>query len=226
MVEQITFPSRAGATVTAALSLPAGSGPAPAIVVLQEWWGVNAHIRSLLDRLAAEGFIALAPDLYHGQIATDPAVAQRLMTELKWTDALEEIAGAKTWLEAHPRTNGRVGITGFCMGGAGTLVTACNVPGFAAAVAFYGIPPAAYTDWSTADVPPLQGHFSSSDPWAKADLAAGIRDALAARGKAMDLHIYDAEHAFVNDTRPEVYNPECAKLAWSRMVAFFHTHVG
>ncbi len=226
MIEQVSFPSRTGATVTGALALPDGNGPAPAVVLLQEWWGVNGHIRSLVERLAAQGFIVLAPDLYHGQIATDPATAQRLMTELKWPVALDEVAGAKAWLDAHPRTNGRVGVTGFCMGGAGALLSACNVPGFGAAVAFYGIPPAQYTDWSKADTPPLQAHVSDRDQWVKVEAMEAVRDALAAHGKSLEMHVYQAEHAFVNDTRPEVYSPENAKLAWGRMVEFFHKHLG
>jgi carboxymethylenebutenolidase len=195
-------------------------------VLLHEWWGLNGHIRSLLERLASAGFVALAPDLFHGQTAKDTADAQRLMTELKWSTALDEIAGAKAWLDAHPRSNRRVGVVGFCMGGAGALATACNVPGVGAAVAFYGVPPAAYADWEKADVPPIQAHFSATDQWARADFARAIRDTLTARGKTMELHVYDADHAFVNDTRPEVYSPENAKLAWSRMAAFFHEHLG
>lgn len=225
MIENVTFPSRTGATVGAALALPAGDAKGPAVVLLHEWWGLNAHVRSLLARLADAGFVALAPDLYHGQIATNPDDARRLMTELQWSVALEEIAGAHKFLEGHPRAGAKVGITGFCMGGAGALATACNVPAFAAAVMFYGIPPAQYTPWATADVPPTQAHVSSRDPWVTVPAATAIRDALTARGRTFDLHVYDAEHAFVNDTRPDVYSPECAALAWSRMVAFFRTHL-
>jgi carboxymethylenebutenolidase len=226
MIDSVTFPSRTGAPTAGVIALPEGNGKAPAVVLLQEWWGVNGHIRSLVERLSREGFIVLAPDLYHGTVATNPTDAQRLMTELKWSDALEEIAGAVNWLKADPRCDGHVGVTGFCMGGAGTLLTACNVPGVGAAVAFYGLPPAQYTDWKKADLPPIQAHFSATDPWAKPELATQIRDTVTARGKSFDLHVYDAEHAFVNDTRPEVYHPEHAATAWKRMVDFFHRHLG
>ena len=138
MIENVSFLSPTGVTVNAALALPAGDAKGPAVVVLHEWWGLNAHVRTLLSRLADAGFAALAPDLYHGQVATSPADAHRLMTELQWSVALDEIAGAKAFLEAHPRAGAKVGVTGFCMGGAGALATACNVPGFAAAVMFYG----------------------------------------------------------------------------------------
>ena len=112
------------------------------------------------------------------------------------------------------------------MGGAGALLTASNLPGLSAAVAFYGIPPAQYVDWKSAEPPPIQAHFSSRDQWARAESAAAIRDALVARGREFELHVYDAEHAFVNDTRPEVYDPESARVAWGRMAAFFHKHLG
>lgn len=226
MIDSVTFPSRSGAPTAGVIGLPEGNGKAPAVVLLQEWWGVNGHIRSLVERLSREGFIVLAPDLYHGTIATNPTDAQRLMTELQWPQALDEIAGALAWLKADPRSTGHVGVTGFCMGGAGALLSACNVPGFEAAVAFYGVPPAQFTDWKRADVPPIQAHFSATDPWAKPSAAEEIRDALVARGKTMDLHVYDAQHAFVNDTRPEVYHPEHAATAWKRMVDFFHRHLG
>ncbi len=225
MTDNVSFPSRNGETVHGALALPPGDGPAPAVVLLHEWWGLNGHVRSLVDRLAAAGFITLAPDLFRGQTATNAADAQRLMTELQWSSALEDVAGAQAYLTSHPRSNGRVGVTGFCMGGAGTLAAACNLQGFSAAVAFYGIPPSQYVDWSKVTAP-IQMHVASRDQWVRVELATAIRDALASHGKPMDLHVYEADHAFVNDTRPEVYSPESAKLAWSRMVEFFHQHLG
>jgi len=226
MIDPVTLPSRSGAPTTGVIGLPEGNGKAPAVVLLQEWWGVNGHIRSLVERLSREGFIVLAPDLYHGAIATNPTDAQRLMNELQWPQALDEIAGALAWLKADPRSTGHVGITGFCMGGAGTLLSACAVPGFEAAVAFYGLPPAHLTDWKKADVPPIQAHFASTDEWARPERAMEIRDTLVARGKVMELHVYDAQHAFMNDTRPEVYHPTHAATAWKRMVDFFHRHLG
>lgn len=226
MTEPVSFSSRSGAPVSGAIALPAGDGPAPAVVLLQEYWGLNDHVRSLADRLAAAGFIAIAPDLYHGQIAADAADAHRLMTELKWSTALDEVGGAVDLLKAHPRSNGKVGVTGFCMGGAGALAAACNVAGVSAVVAFYGLPPAQYVDWAKAETPPIQCHFSATDPWAKPALAEAIRDTLVARGRAMALFVYDAPHAFMNDTRPEVYSPDNAKLAWGRMADFFHAHLG
>ena len=193
---------------------------------MHEWWGLNGHIRSLLDRLAAEGFIALAPDLYKGFVATNDKEAHAKMTELKWSEALDEVRGAVAFLKAHGRSNGRVGVTGFCMGGAGTLAAACKVRGLSAAVAYYGLPPAQYMDWEHDETPPLQCHFSNTDGWAKPAAAQAIGETLKRRGRHFELFTYDAEHAFMNDTRPEVYDAAAAAAAWARMTSFFHAHLG
>jgi carboxymethylenebutenolidase len=225
MAERITFSWRTGAEASGAIALPAGSGKAPAVIVVQEWWGVNDHIRSLADRLAAAGFVALAPDLYHGTIAKDAAEAGKMMGELDRAAAMSEIAGAAQFLEAHPRGTGKVGIIGFCMGGAFSLSAAALLPDLSAAVSFYGIPPAGSVDFSNAKAP-VQAHFSQRDQWATPAAAEALQKELAARGQSMELFLYDADHAFVNDTRPEVYAPEAAKLAWDRAVAFLHEHLG
>lgn len=218
MAEKVTFSSRSGAQASGELVLPAGDGKAPAVVLIQEWWGVNDHIRSLLDRLAAAGFVALAPDLYHGTVTRDPEEASRLLNALDKPRAVEEIAGAVSYLAGHPRSNGKVGVMGFCMGGALTFASAAMIPEIGAAVPFYGIPSPApsYADVSA----PIMAHFASRDGWAKASDAEALQRQLQGLGKSMELHVYDADHAFVNDTRPEVYAPEAAKLAWERSVAF------
>ncbi len=225
MSEMIKLKARDGREFQAALALPPGQARSGAVILLQEWWGLNAHIQDLVDRMAAAGFVTLAPDLYKGEVATDADTAGKLMQALSWPEAAQTIGGALDFLKVHPRGNGKVGITGFCMGGAGALYCAANLPGLSAAVAFYGIPPANYVDWTKAETPPIQAHFSSRDQWAKAESAAAIRDTLVARGRTMELHVYDAEHAFVNNTRPEVYSPENATLAWGRTVAFFQRYL-
>ena len=225
MADTVTFTTDNEQPASGFLAVPQGDSMAPAVVLLQEWWGHNAHLRALVDRLADAGFIALAPDLYQGRIAKDADEAQRLMTELKWPEALHAIAGARSLLAAHPRSNGKVGVIGFCMGGAGAFVAAGNLRGFSAAVPFYGTPPDAAVEWSTFDVP-VQGHFSSRDRWATVARATELRARITAAGGRMDLHVYDAEHAFVNDTRPEVYSPANAKLAWERAMLFLHQQLG
>lgn len=201
-----------------------GPGRKPAVVLLQEWWGVNSHIENLCTRMAAEGFVVLAPDLYHGAVARNAEDAGKLMNALDWDLALREIAGAVEFLRNHEETNGKVGVMGFCMGGALTFGAACRIKGLGAAVPFYGLPPSAYAQWSDVDAPIL-AHFAQQDDWAKASAAEEVRSILKAQGKAMDLHVYDASHAFVNDTRPDVHHPQAAALAWQRTVAFFQKHL-
>lgn len=226
MTERVRFTARDGHAAEGELALPPGDARVGGLVLLQEWWGVNGHIRDLCERFAREGFVVIAPDLYEGVTTKDAGEAGQLMTALKWPAALEKIAGAVALLKAHPRCNGKVGVTGFCMGGAGAFVCAAQLQGLDAVVPFYGLAPAHYADWSTANTPPIQGHFAERDQWAKASLAEAVRDALVARGREMELHVYDADHAFVNDTRPEVHAPAQAKLALSRATAFLHKHLG
>jgi len=225
MATRITFADESGSEKSGEIALPAGSGKSPAVVVIQEWWGINDHIRSLLDRLAAEGFVALAPDLYHGTVAKDAGEAAKLMQGLDWKTALGEIAGAVSFLAAHPRGSGKVGAMGFCMGGALAFAAACKVPALGAVVPFYGIPGPEHADLTKVTAP-IQAHFAKRDDWAKASSAEEIKKQLEMRGKSMELHVYDADHAFANDTRPEVHDPVSTKLAWGRAMAFLHQHLG
>lgn len=223
MSERVTFQSKSGAMASGEIALPSGAERAPAIVVIQEWWGLNDHIRSLLKRFAQAGFVALAPDLYHGTVTKDPNEAGKLMAALDWPRALDEIAGAASYLEAHPRSNGKVGIVGFCMGGALSFAAAAHTPTFSAAVPFYGVPKEA--DWSKLKAPVL-AHFSKTDEWATPEAAQKVKKAIESHGGSMRLELYDAEHAFMNDTRPEVYAPKEAAKAWERTTEFLKEHLG
>lgn len=224
MAENITFASKTGAETSGAIALPPGDGKAPGLVLIQEWWGLNDHIRSLVDRFAAAGFITLAPDLYHGKSTPDPNEAAKLMTALDGDRSIEEIAGAVSYLQKHARSNGKVGITGFCMGGAFSFRAATTIPELAAAVPFYGIPPAEKSDYSKVTAP-IMAHFASRDQFVDPAKAEAIKKQLDARGQSMELFIYDADHAFMNDSRPDVYNAEAAKLAWDRTIAFLQKHL-
>ncbi len=219
MTTRIALKAKSGAPLEGVLAEPTsnGSATAPTLVLLQEWWGVNDHIESLADRFAAEGFLTLAPDLYRGAIAKTADEAGKMMAALDWPRAMDDIAGAVAFLRAHPRGNGKVGVTGFCMGGALAFASACNVDGIDAVVPWYGVPSNADYTKITA---PVLAHFAKHDSWAKPEYAFAIRDTLAAVGKPMELHVYDAQHAFANDTRPEVYDEAATKLAWERTVAF------
>ena len=205
------------------LSVPKGEGRFPAVVVIHEWWGVNDQIKSLVDRWVGEGFVAIAPDLYHGKVIpigkSDEASAA--MNALDFGRAVQEIGAAIAQLESHPKCNGKVAVTGYCMGGALSFATACNVAGLAAVVPFYGLPPGG--DWAKLTAP-VQAHFAQHDEWATVDKAKKIQSALAEHGKKMELHVYDAQHAFCNDRRPEVYNATACKQAWDRTLAFVRQH--
>ena len=193
----------------------AGTKP-PGVVVLQEWWGVNEQIQTVAQRYADAGFVALVPDLYHGQVAKDAEEAGRMMKALDFGKAVQEIAGAVAFLR--DRSSGKVAVTGYCLGGALAFASAVNIRGLAAVVPFYGLP--GDLDWSKIDAP-VQAHFAQHDDWATVAGAQKIKDAVKV---AMELHIYDAQHAFANDRRPEVYNVEAAKQAWNHAISFIRAH--
>jgi carboxymethylenebutenolidase len=224
MSQRVTFAGKNGETLEGEIAEPQGSKRAGAVVVIQEYWGVNDHVRSLVDRFASDGFLALAPDLYHGTITKDASEAQKLMAALDKPRAVHEIGAACVFLKEHARSNGKVGVTGFCLGGGLAFAAAANVPGLAAVVPFYGLPGDHVKDWSKASAPVL-AHFSKRDKWATPAGAEAIQTELASRGRQMELCLYDAEHAFMNDTRPEVYEPASAKLAWERTISFFKSRL-
>ncbi len=199
----------------------AGAGR-PGIVVIQEWWGLNDQVCSVVDRLAQAGFSALAPDLYRGRVASTADEASHMMTGLDFADAThQDLAGAVTFLRARCA---KVGVTGFCMGGALTIAAAVHLPALSGAVCFYGIPPATFADPALIKIP-FQGHFANRDKHWGPDQANALEAAMLAAGAAPEIHRYDAEHAFFNQTRPEVYDAACAQLAWERSLAFFTQHL-
>jgi carboxymethylenebutenolidase len=200
---------------------PAASGVGPGVVVIQEWWGLVPHIREVCDRFAAEGFTALAPDLYHGATTTEPDVAQKHMMELDYPRAMAEIADAIAFLRAHDATSGKVGVVGFCMGGALTIVTAVNTD-VDAIVPFYGLP---YQDPGYDKITcPVLGHWAEhDDDWASIVKAKPMFEALRARGVDATLYEYPGTgHAFFNDHRPEVHDADASKLAWERTIPWLH----
>ena len=151
------------AGTTAFVAWPAASKAAPAIIVIHEWWGLNEQIRATAKRLAQEGYVAIVPDLYHGQVADDPEVAHELMRGLDENRALGEIEAASVWLRAQPRVNRtRIGVVGFCMGGRLSELFALRSPEVAAAVMFYG-PPETDAGKLAGLKAPLQAHFGRED---------------------------------------------------------------
>ena len=196
---------------------------APGIVLIQEWWGLNDHIRSVADRLSAEGYRVLSPDLYRGRLTTVADEANHLMGGLDFVDATrQDIAACVSHLAAAGRP---VGITGFCMGGALTVAASVHVPGLSAAVCFYGIPPKDVADPARIRIP-FQGHFATLDTWCTPEAAASLEADMRAAGQSPEVHHYVAQHAFFNDSRrTEVYDEACASLAWSRTLQFFARHL-
>lgn len=201
----------------------ADAGPGtPGVILIQEWWGLNEHIQRLVDRMAAAGITTLAPDLYRGRLASTADEASHMMTGLDFADAThQDLRGATQYLA---QRGGKIGVMGFCMGGALTVASAVHIPGLSAAVCFYGIPPAGFADPARIRIP-FQGHFASLDDWCTPALVDKLEAAMKQAGQHPDIHRYAAHHAFVNQTRPEVYDAACAQQAWDRTVSFLHTHL-
>lgn len=193
-------------------------GKRPGLVLIQEYWGLNDHVRDIAGRFAKEGFVVLAVDLFHGAVTKDAGEAGKLMRGLDWTKVLAETTSAVRTLRTHPSCNGKVAITGFCLGGAVTLATACSAP-VSAAVPFYGMPDPKFADYSKITGPVL-AHVAKKDGWVKPQAMDEIKKKVEAAGQSMEICLYDEDHAFFNDTRPEVYGAESAKLAWERTLAF------
>jgi len=219
----VEFPAN-GKMVTGYLALPAGKGPG--VVVIQEWWGLVDHIKDICDRFAAAGYVALAPDLYHGQTTTSPDEAGKLMMALRIDEAEKELRGAVQYLLAHPSVEPKkIGTIGFCMGGALSLYAACENPQVDACVVFYGGHPNVKPKLEKLRAPVL-GIYAERDQFVTPESVRQLEAQLKQLGKTAEIHIYPGvDHAFFNDTRPEVYNREAAEDAWRRTLEFFGTHL-
>jgi carboxymethylenebutenolidase len=221
--ERITFETSAGQT-GAYVARPAA--PGPGIVVIQEWWGLVPHIESIADRFAAEGFVALAPDLYHGTTTKSPDEAGKLMMSLRIDQAERDLAGAIDHLVAMPDVTGRkVATIGFCMGGALSLFAASKNPEVGACVVFYGIHPNIKPDLPSLRAPVL-GIFGGKDPTVPPASVAALDRELTGLGKAHTFHTYpDAAHAFFNDERQAVYDPVASRDAWQKTLTFLRAEL-
>jgi carboxymethylenebutenolidase len=204
------------------------SGSGPAVVVLQEWWGVDEHIRSVVDRLAAAGFIALAPDLYHGETTDQPSEAEQKMMALSMDRAEREMAGAVAYLAAHDGNTGRgVGAIGFCLGGGLAVWAAATNPEIAATVSYYYVMPHGKPDFTAVEGPVL-GHFGTADDFIPVASSEGLLGELRAAGVEAEFVFYEgAGHAFFNDTdRLGTYDADAARRSWERTVDFLREHLG
>ncbi|MEA2372551.1 MAG: carboxymethylenebutenolidase [Solirubrobacteraceae bacterium] len=217
---QVEFKAN-GSTASGYLAVPE-SGSGPGVVVLQEWWGLDDHIRSVCDRLAVAGFVALAPDLYHGETTQEPDEAQQKMMALSMDMAEKEMSGAVEFLAAHEGVTGEgIGSIGFCLGG-GLAVWAASInPKIRAVVSFYYVMPHGKPDFSRIEAPVL-GHFGTADDFIDVETADALLTELREAGVKAEFVFYEgAGHAFFNDTnRLGTYDPDAASRAWQRSTEF------
>jgi carboxymethylenebutenolidase len=216
----IEFPTKAGAA-PGYLAVPA-AGHGPATIVLQEWWGLDEHIRSVCDRLAAEGFFALAPDLFRGETTTQPSEAEQKLMALSMDQAEQDMCGAADFLTSQPGVEGSgVGSVGFCLGGGLSLWAAASCPQITAAVTYYYVMPHGKPDFSKIKGPVL-GHFGTVDQFISHDEAKALESELRDAGVDVTFHYYEgAGHAFFNDTnRLGTHDAEIAQTSWEQTLSF------
>jgi len=225
MGESITYERPDGKSANGYLVEPANADGAPGIVVIQEWWGLNDQIKGVADKLAAAGYRALVPDLFRGKQTLDAKEAEHYMGDLDFADAAgQDVRGAVQYLKGSG--SAKVGVTGFCMGGALAILASVFVPESDANVTWYGYPPLEFVDASKIKAP-LLGHWGLHDGFFNIDGVDALEKKLNAAGVNYEFHRYDAKHAFANedsDSRglPALgYNPQATEQAWKRTMAFF-----
>lgn len=223
--EDVTFEAPTRGPTRGYLSQPPGDRPAPGLIVVHEWWGLNDDVRSICDRFAQQGFVALAVDLYGGKSTADAAEAMQLVNDMKTEDAMKVVEGGIRHLVSLPRCRkSKVGVVGFCLGGAMSIAAACTVPGLSAAVPFYGIPKQQFLDFSL-PVPPIQGHFGRRDGSIAVEKIEMVASVAQSMGHRFELCLYDAGHAFMRASDPKAYDAAAAELAWTRAVSFLHAEL-
>jgi len=225
MGETVRFPSN-GTEGEGYLAKPA-SGSGPGVVVIQEWWGLNDNIKSIADRLAAEGYVALAPDLYHGQTTSEPDEAGKLMMAMNMGQAAKDLTGAVDYLAGSDAATGdKIGCVGFCMGGGLALYLSSLKPQIGACVIYYGVLPGSQPDLAAVQAA-LLGHYAENDNFASPASARELESTLKGLGKEVEFHIYaGTDHGFFNDTRSDVHKADAAKQTWERTLAFYKKHLG
>ncbi len=231
MARMIEFKRPDGAVVNGYLAEAAQT--LGAVVVIQEWWGLNDQIRGVADRLAQAGFTALVPDLYRGKSTVEAEEAHHLMDGLNFADAAtQDVRGAVQYLKGLKLGSGKVGVTGYCMGGALTVLAAVNVPEADAAVIWYGFPPLEYVNASQIKIP-LQAHWATQDAFFKIEDVDRLEAKLAEAGVSYEGHRYLAIHAFANETAvgqgrmpTSQFDPVWAQRAWDRTMRFFGKQLG
>jgi carboxymethylenebutenolidase len=226
----VTFQRPDGQNLQGYLAEPKQAAGAPSIVVIQEWWGVNEQIRGVAERFAGAGYIALVPDLFRGKSTVEAEEAKHLMTGLNFGDAAtQDVRGAVQFLKARAA---KVGVSGFCMGGALALLASCNASEIDATVVWYGCPPLEFIDASKIKAPML-GHWATQDQFFPIANIDSLQEKLRAAGVKFEFHRYLAHHAFANETAlgpgripATQYDPAWAQQAWDRTFRFLGRCLG
>jgi len=217
MGEMIQVKRPDGKTCPGYLAIPKGAN-APGFVCIQEWWGLNEQIKKTADRFAAAGYRTLVPDLYRGKVAKASDEAQHMMNNLNFPDAAkQDIRGAVQHLKQTSKK--KVAVGGFCMGGALTLLAALRIPEMDAGACFYGLPPVDPAEFQKIKIP-LICHFANQDDWCTPAKVNELESMLKQSKSKLEMYRYEAQHAFMNETRPGVYHAASAKLAWDRTLSF------
>jgi carboxymethylenebutenolidase len=220
--EMTTFPNDT-TEVSGYLAKPEGSGPFPGVIVIQEWWGLVPHIKDVADRFAGEGYLALAPDLYHGQTATEPDGAMQLARSMAWESALHDLGASAKYLKGLPESSGKLGVIGFCAGGGLCLRFAAASDAPDAAVVFYGSSPNQNEEAASVSSPVL-ALYGETDTRITSN-APALAEAMQGAGKSFEYHVYPgAGHAFFNN-EGQNYNAEAAQDGWRRTLEFFGQHL-
>jgi carboxymethylenebutenolidase len=230
MGTHIAFKRPDGQSIQGYLAEPRKPTGAPGVVVIQEWWGINAQIRGVADRLAEAGYVALVPDLFRGKSTVEAAEAEHLMTSLNFADAAsQDVRGAVQFLKAR---GAKVAVSGFCMGGALTLLALCSAPEIDAGVVWYGYPPLEYIDAARIKAP-LLGHWGTQDTVFPINGVDSLERKLREAGVNFDFHRYLAHHAFANETAVgpgriplTQYDAVWAQQAWDRTLRFLGHRLG
>lgn len=225
----IQFKRPDGQLVDGYLVEPADKTNAPGVVVIQEWWGLDEEVKAVADRLVKAGYRALVPDLYRGKLALDAKEAEHLMGELNFGEAAgQDIRGAVQYLKA--TGSSKVAVTGFCMGGALTVLSACKVPELDGTIVWYGYPPLEFVD-ASAIKKPMLAHWALQDDFFNISGVDALEEKLKQAGVPYDFQRYDAKHAFANPKSeirglpPLQYNAAAAELAWNRTIEFLNKNL-
>jgi len=227
MGEMVTYRSNGG-TSEGYLAIPASGAASPAVIVIQEWWGLVPHITSVADRFAAAGFVALAPDLYHGRSTSEPDEAGKLIMGLAMDQAAKDIAGAADHLAELPQVTGKIGCVGFCAGGSLALWSATLSDRIVATAGFYPVLPwnRMRPDWADYKGKAALIHCSEQDGTSAAEGVQTARDNIEQAGGTCTLYDYPGtSHAFFNDDRPEVFDQPAAATAFARTVELFRARL-